>query len=331
MNLLSLVGKGKPVSEQRRRDVSHCHRVGCGRRTRRAASALCLETFVPVCLGILICLLMPGCVIVKVGVTNPIDGLSTVAVAPFFNLSQERAVDGRRFAMAYYAELQKVPGFQVLPVGVTEQKITDHRLEMDKPEDVLALARLLKVDAVVVGAVTDYDPYYPPRIGLHVEWYSPRPWGFSPGIPTDPQTRTQWRDAVGHRWRIGNWHRHHDDGDSSQANGLYQDTAQRMSMRAQSPEPVRVSPQSAIPSKFDPHKPLMSYTRIFDGVDADLLATMRDYVELSGNQRGGGWEAYLHRSEDFIRFTAHLMIVEMLTLHGGDARRQIVFKLRKYK
>ena len=58
---------------------------------------------------------------------------------------------------------------------------------------------------------------------------------------------------------------------------------------------------------------------------------MRDYVELSGDLRSGGWEAYLQRSEDFIRFTAHLMIVEMLTLHGGEGRRRIVFTNRKFK
>ena len=46
---------------------------------------------------------------------NPVVGLETVAIAPFFNLSQERTVDGREFALDYYSELQKVPGFEVLP------------------------------------------------------------------------------------------------------------------------------------------------------------------------------------------------------------------------
>ncbi|HAW29734.1 MAG TPA: hypothetical protein DCY03_16695 [Planctomycetaceae bacterium] len=75
----------------------------------------------------------------------------------------------------------------------------------------------------------------------------------------------------------------------------------------------------------------MSYTRLFDGADAALVAHLRDYLEVSGDRRSGGWEAYLHRSEDFIRFTSHLMILEMLTLHGGQAERQIIFKVRKYR
>src|SRR5262245_35212776 len=112
--------------------------------------------------------LLCGCAMVEVGVTNPVAGLTTVAIAPFFNLSQERAVDGRRLALAYYTELQKTPGFQVIPVGVVEQVMFDHQLEMNNPEDVLQLATLLNADAVVVGAVTDYSPYYPPRIGMQV-------------------------------------------------------------------------------------------------------------------------------------------------------------------
>ena len=73
----------------------------------------------------------------------------------------------------------------------------------------------------------------------------------------------------------------------------------------------------------------MAYTRLFDGADADLTALLRDYVALSGDLRSGGWEAYLHRSEDFIRFTAHRMILEMLTLHGGESKRRYVWLLHR--
>ncbi|MCH9790714.1 MAG: hypothetical protein K0U82_07830, partial [Planctomycetes bacterium] len=96
-------------------------------------------------------------------VTNPNPRLKTVALVPFFNLSQEPDVDGRRFALAYFAELQKVPGFQVLPLGVSEVAMVEHQLQMNNPDDVLKLAKILNVDAVVIGAITDYSPYYPPR------------------------------------------------------------------------------------------------------------------------------------------------------------------------
>lgn len=130
-----------------------------------------------------ICLLLllagSGCAVVEIGMRNPVIGLETVAVAPFFNLSQERTVDGREFALDYYAELQKVPGFEVLPVGVTERAMVENGITLTGPNDAVRLAQILDVDAVVVGAVTDYDPYNP-RIGLKVAWYSPRQWLFVP-------------------------------------------------------------------------------------------------------------------------------------------------------
>ena len=134
-------------------------------------------------LALTISVLLPlagsGCAIVEVGMRNPVVGLETVAIAPFFNLSQERTVDGREFALAYYAELQKVPGFEVLPVGVTERAMVENGISLTGPNDAVQLAKILDVDAVVIGAVTDYDPYNP-RIGLKVAWYSPRQWLFLP-------------------------------------------------------------------------------------------------------------------------------------------------------
>src|SRR5262249_31332114 len=108
-------------------------------------------------------------------VHNPFPQLSKVAVAPFFNLSSEATVDGRQFALAYFNELQLVPGFEVVPVGVVEKTIETYQLSLDSPEDARKLAQILGVDAVVIGAVTDFTPYYPPRCGMQVEWYAANP------------------------------------------------------------------------------------------------------------------------------------------------------------
>ena len=78
-------------------------------------------------------------------------------------------------------------------------------------------------------------------------------------------------------------------------------------------------------------QPYMSYTRVFDGADADFTAALKNYLELSGDQRSGGWTGYLLRSEDFIRFSMHRMILEMLQLHGGEAERRFVLTSRKYQ
>ncbi len=106
---------------------------------------------------------------------NPFPQLSKVAVAPFFNLSTEPAVDGRQFAEAYGNELQAIPGFEVVPVGVVERAMDAHHLTLESPEQARLLAQRLGVDAIVIGAVTDFRPYYPPRCGLQIEWYSANP------------------------------------------------------------------------------------------------------------------------------------------------------------
>ncbi len=122
-----------------------------------------------------------GCALVipeishKPVIRNPFPQLSRVAIAPFFNHSDESTVDGRDFAMAYFSELQMTPGFEVLPLGVVEEAIIAHRINLRGAGEARRLAQLLGVDAVVVGAVTDYTPYYPPRCGLHVEWYTANP------------------------------------------------------------------------------------------------------------------------------------------------------------
>ena len=109
-------------------------------------------------------------------VHNPFPQLSRVAVAPFFNQSDEPTVDGRKFALAYFAELQAVPGFEVVPLGVVEEAIIEQpgRSVAARPKRG-GWRSILGVDAVVIGSVTDYTPYYPPRCGLRVEWYAANP------------------------------------------------------------------------------------------------------------------------------------------------------------
>ena len=77
--------------------------------------------------------LFSGCAIVprpsrQPEVHNPFPQLSKVAVAPFFNSSSDRSVDGRRVALDYYNELQAVPGFEVVPLGVVEAAMQVQRV-----------------------------------------------------------------------------------------------------------------------------------------------------------------------------------------------------------
>jgi len=99
--------------------------------------------------------------------------LHTIAVAPFFNLSPHPAVDGSAVGTTFFGELQQLDGVTAIPVGVVEALMKEKRLSLNDPDEALQIARMLGADAVVVGAITDYDPYYPPRVGMALQVYTP--------------------------------------------------------------------------------------------------------------------------------------------------------------
>ena len=238
---------------------------------------------------------------------NPAPNLSVVAVAPFVNLSAEPAADGRRFALAYATELQQVPGFEVVPVGVVETAMTARGLDPTDPRDALALAAAVGADAVVVGAITDYDPYYPPRVGMKTAWYARGAPAFLPGVSTDPHARRALDDAA--------------ECDVPWYERATRDTVDLF--RAQSPDGPGIVPPDPLP--------YMTLVRLFDGADADVAAAMRDEKLLDGDLRSGGWEAAVLRSEDFIRFACRRLIRDMLELHGGLAEREYVWRLPTHR
>ena len=106
---------------------------------------------------------------------NPFPQLHKVAILPFYNQSAEPTVDGEAMAMAYYNELQAIQGFEVMPVGVAKKMIEASGFEPRTAQDFQRLARMMNVDAVIIGSVTEFTPYYPPRLGLSVDWYAANP------------------------------------------------------------------------------------------------------------------------------------------------------------
>ena len=106
---------------------------------------------------------------------NPWPQLRRVAVGPFFNATENPYVDTNTFAQAYFNELQQIPGFEVIPIGMTHQAMRLHGITGDSNTDFQHLARLMKVDAIVVGSINDFSPYYPPRLALSVSWYTANP------------------------------------------------------------------------------------------------------------------------------------------------------------
>jgi len=337
-------------------------------------------------------------------VRNPFPQLSRVAVAPFINLSDEPTVDGNQFALAYYHELQATQGFEVVPLAVVDAAMRQHHIQLHELNGRSArrLAQLLNVDAVVVGAVTEYSPYYPPRCGLRVEWYTANPcfhpippgyglpWGtreeefipeplvyeaelalareqmatqtpafegFTEVLPPPPEgtprllspppqdeslppapsgqqletappgENDQQRQppktaaaAAGHLVQAS-----HD----APLPGAAPPGAAAVALPPNWPDPRGFRPPS--PRPFPPQcipsdKPVLEHTRVYQGNDADFTEALSSYAYFRDDARFGGWQSYLQRSDDFIRFCCHLHISEMLSARGGANKTQVVWK-----
>jgi hypothetical protein len=358
-------------------------------------------------------------------VHNPFPQLSRVAVVPFFNQSDEPTVDGRKFALAYFAELQAVPGFEVVPLGVVEEAILDHRVDLSHAGEAQRLARILGVDAVAVGSVTDYMPYYPPRCGMRVEWYAANPgfheippgyglpWGTpeeefipaplvfeaemalakaqmatqtpacdlpinppqisapveTPMFPSAPATEDSGAgresDSESGAAEDTSGDSQPEDVDATESSGettaLFEEELPAGASNNDAPLPAVQPDQTAalattdaigaygasvalpadwpdergfIPPPPSPQRPaccptngpVMTHTRIYHGADSQFTEALASYYFFRDDARFGGWQNYLQRSDDFIRFCCHLHIAEMLSARGGAGETRVVWQ-----
>lgn len=335
------------------------------------------------------CLLSAGCSMLpeiahQPTLHNPFPQLSKVAVAPFFNHSDEPTVNGRQVALAYFNELQLVPGFEVVPVNTVERAIRDNNLQLNSPADARRLAEVLEVDAVVVGAVTDFSPWYPPRCGLRVEWYAANPcfhpippgyglpWGTpeEEGIPAPlvfeaemalakaqlktqappyeelpvqpapekqvpdsveqpPEERDQVvPDSPGPEWDQGAQPLHH-EAPTAETAAFGPPGAAGPGMPPDWPDPrgfIPPPPNRQPPSCWPNDAPVIRHTRTYNGHDTEFTEALASYYFFRDDARFGGWQGYLQRSDDFIRFCCHMHISEMLTARGGAGETRVVWR-----
>ena len=327
-------------------------------------------------------------------IRNPFPQLSRVAIAPFFNQSDEPTLDARHFSLAYFAELQETPGFEVVPLNVVEEAIIANRVDLNGPGEARRLAHILGVDAVVVGAVTDYSPYYPPRCGLRVEWYTANsgfheipagyglPWctpeeefipdslvyesklalaraqmatqtpdceGGCQPLPAPPQTSDETgstdpfesldlklAQAENELPALEAEPTPADDKENpSDTSGATAPTIAGESTGTTDTLPtnwpdescfVPPIPQVERPECVPHNGPVLSHTRIYRGTDPDVTEALKSYVYFRDDARFGGWQSYLQRSDDFIRFCCHKHIAEMLAARGGSRKTRLVWR-----
>ena len=100
----------------------------------------------------------------------------TIAVAPAKNLSGSTDFDPSRFADLMAGALGHAEGILVIPVSrVLGALASQGRETVESPAHALELAGILGADAILVFAVTEYDPYDPPSVGIAAQLYGARP------------------------------------------------------------------------------------------------------------------------------------------------------------
>ena len=100
---------------------------------------------------------------------NPFPEVQVVAILPFLNHTSERKLKTDEFANIFASEILKFDGFRVVRPRVVALTLGEGE-EIRTLEDAIRVGRRVKADAVFVAAVTDYDPYRPPKIGISVQF-----------------------------------------------------------------------------------------------------------------------------------------------------------------
>ena len=88
------------------------------------------------------------------------------------------------------------------------------------------------------------------------------------------------------------------------------------------PPPPRSEPPPSVPSDA----PVLRHTRTYNGNDMEFTTALSSYYAFRDDARFGGWQSYLNRSDDFIRFCCHMHISEMLTARGGAGESRLVWR-----
>ncbi|MFA5864519.1 MAG: hypothetical protein WC975_07500 [Phycisphaerae bacterium] len=108
----------------------------------------------------------------KAHLTSPYGRQMTIAVVPVLNYSGNKDLDQLKVTDILYSEFQQVDGFAVIPVNrLLAQMMRDKLSAIETPQQALQLASELGADAIVVCAITEYNPYYPPVVGVAVQLY----------------------------------------------------------------------------------------------------------------------------------------------------------------
>ncbi|PHS06341.1 MAG: hypothetical protein COA78_14425 [Blastopirellula sp.] len=309
---------------------------------------------------------------------NPFPQLSKIAIVPFSNQSDVPTLNSEQVTIGYYGELQQIPGFEVVPVGVVRQVIAASGNDPTyynsrNIKAIRELGEILGVDVVVVGSVTDFEPYYPKRATLAIDWYAVNPgfhpippgyglpWGTSQeefipeshireaefalakeqletqtplpggGISAVPVDQVQAELSLAKQAELGS--------------GIDKETINPEEILPPNPALLAEEIDTGLPenwpdprgfippppSEFRPvmqqqDRPIISQIRSYHENNSDFTEAAQNYVYHLDDSRMGGWQGFLDRSDDFIRFCCRLHITEMLSMRGGAGKSRVALR-----
>jgi hypothetical protein len=148
----------------------------------------------------------PGCVQHTQPVAATPRHSRVLAVAPVLNLSGSQDFDALKVTDLVASEFLSFSDIAVIPVNLTLAELERQgKYAVETPEDAVALARAMGADATIVVAVTEYNPYPPPVLGMIMQWYASRP-ASEPapdlGAVADDSAKLLDAQVVRPRWQV---------------------------------------------------------------------------------------------------------------------------------
>ena len=102
----------------------------------------------------------------------PYPSPRSIVIAPLFNQSPSDQFDTLATTDVLVAEMSQVEGLGVLPTNrALKILVANRRTHVTSVEEAIQLAQLLGADGVVVGAVTEFNPYKPQKVGMTLQLY----------------------------------------------------------------------------------------------------------------------------------------------------------------
>jgi hypothetical protein len=113
-------------------------------------------------------------------------------------LSGSQDFDSIKITDLVASEFVSTPGIAVVPLNLALAELERQgKYAVETAQDAVDLARAFNADATVVTAVTEYNPYSPPVIGLIMQWYAA-------AAPVTERRPVELSDAsaAGPRWQV---------------------------------------------------------------------------------------------------------------------------------